>query len=100
MSYQLKIFAAEEVTDGEREQAGLRFRKALEETLGDAALVAPVYRAYLKLLQVHADHPRPWPVSPEELLLAETWEAAELAATEAAFGSNRYMGDAHFELIV
>ena len=25
-------------------------------------------------------------------------EAAELAATQAAFGAERYMGDAHFEL--
>ena len=98
MPYTLKIFTAEEVSDGEREQAAQRFRVALETALGDASLVLPVYQAYLQLLQVHADHPRPWPVTPAEQLLAEQWEAAELSAMQAAFGAERYMGDAHFEL--
>ncbi|QJC57900.1 hypothetical protein HC248_03232 [Polaromonas vacuolata] len=98
MSYTLKIFASEDVSQTERDQAGLRFRAALEESLGDASLVAPVYRAWLRLYQIYGDTPRPWPVSPPELLLAEQWDAAELAATQAAFGENRYMGDAHFEI--
>ena len=98
MGYTLKIFTDEEVTDVQREQASQRFRAALEESLGDEGLVVPVYRAYLKLQQAHGDHPRPWPVSDAEQLLADQWEAAELAATQAAFGVNRYKGDAHFEL--
>ena len=98
MGYTLRIFTDEEVTDAQREQAAQRFRAALEESLGDESLVLPVYRAYLKLLQAHGEHPRPWPVSDAEQLLAEQWEAAELAATQAAFGVNRYLGDAHFEL--
>ena len=36
--------------------------------------------------------------SPAEQLLAEQWETAELAATHAAFGVNRYLGDADFEI--
>lgn len=98
MPYTLKIFTHEEVSEAEREQAAQRFRAALETTLGDASLVAPVYRAYLQLLQTYGDHPRPWPITPAEQLLADQWEAAELAATQAAFGAERYMGDAHFEL--
>jgi non-ribosomal peptide synthetase component F len=98
MPYTLKIFTAEEVTESAREQAALRFRAALDASLGDAELVFPVYQAYLRLLQTHADHPRPWPVSAEEQLLADQWEAAELLATQAAFGADRYMDDAHFEL--
>lgn len=98
MGYTLKIFTDEEVTDAQREQAAQRFRAALEESLGDESLVVPVYRAYLKLQQAHGDHPRPWPISDAEQLLAEQWEAAEQAATQAAFGVNRYMGDACFEL--
>ena len=98
MAYQLKIFAAEDVGEGERENAAKRFRAALDQSLGDENLVLPVYQAYLKLLQVYGDQPRPWPVSPSEQLLAAHWEAAELAATQAAFGAERYMGDAHFEL--
>ncbi len=100
MSYTVRIFTTEDVGDEERQQAVQRFKAALEESLGDAALVAPVYRVWLKLYQAHGDHARPWPVSDAEQLLADQWEAAELAATQAAFGVNRYMGDAHFELDV
>ena len=98
MTYSLKIFSAEDTTAEERQQAASRFRAALDESLGDTALVMPVYRLYTRLLQAHGDHQRPWPVSPEEQLLLDQWEAAELAATQAAFGVNRYLGDAHFEL--
>jgi non-ribosomal peptide synthetase component F len=98
MTYLLKIFSADDVTDAERAVAVERFRAALEETLGDASLVLPCYHAYQKLFQQYADHPRPWPITPAEQLLAEQWEAAELAATHAAFGVNRYLGDADFEI--
>ena len=98
MAYLLKIFTADDVTAAEREQAVLRFRAALESALGDAALVLPCYNIYRKLALQYADYPRPWPVSADELLLAEQWEAAELVATQAAFGVNRYLGDADFEI--
>jgi hypothetical protein len=100
MHYTVKIFHSEDVSDAERADAVQRFRSALEAALGDASLVAPVYRAYLRLLQIHGDHARPWDLDPAEQLLAEQWEAAELAATQAAFGAERYLGDAHFELII
>ncbi|OOG45119.1 hypothetical protein [Polaromonas sp. A23] len=98
MDYTVRIFHSEDVSEVERADAVQRFRSALEGALGDASLVAPVYRAYLRLLQIHGDHARPWDLDPAEQLLAEQWEAAELAATQAAFGAERYMGDAHFEL--
>lgn len=98
MAYLLKIFSADDVTEAERAVAVERFRSALEETLGDAALVLPCYCAYQKLFQLHGDHPRPWPITPAEQLLAEQWEAAVLAAIHAAFGVNRYLGDADFEI--
>ena len=99
MGYKLKIFAPEDVTQAERQNAEERFRYALENSLGDESLVLPVYQAYLRLLQAHGDNPRPWPITPAEQLLADQWEAAELAATQAAFGVHRYMGDAQFELL-
>ena len=83
----------------QRELAVKRFRAALEETLGDEELVLPCYRVYLKLSLQYSEHPRPWPISPAEQVLAEQWESAELAATQAAFGVNRYLGDADFEII-
>lgn len=98
MHYTVRIFHSEDVSDIERASAAQRFRTALEASLGDARLVAPVYRAYLRLLHIHGELPRPWDLAPAEQLLAEQWEAAELAATQAAFGAERYMGDAHFEL--
>jgi hypothetical protein len=98
MHYTVKIFHAEDVGDAEREAAAQRFRVALDASLGDASLVLPVYHAYLRLLQSHGEQARPWDLTPAEQLLAQQWEAAELAATRAAFGPERYMGDAHFEL--
>lgn len=98
MHYTVRIFHSEDVSDTERASAAQRFRAALEASLGDASLVAPVYRAYLRLLQIHGEQNRPWDLAPAEQLLADQWEAAELAATQAAFGAERYMGDAHFEL--
>lgn len=98
MAYTLKIFTADEVSAAERAQAEQRFRSALDAALGDAALVWPVYQAYLRLLHLYGAHQRPWPLSAEEQLLADQWEAAELAATQAAFGAERYMGDAEFEI--
>lgn len=98
MPYSLKIFTADDVTDVQRALAVERFRAALEATLGDEQLVLPSYLAYLKLFQQYGEHPRPWPVSDAEQLLVEQWEAAELAATQAAFGTHRYLGDADFEI--
>ena len=98
MHYTVRIFHSEDVSDTERASAAQRFRNALEASLGDASLVAPVYRAYLRLLHIHGGQTRPWDLTPAEQMLAEQWEAAELAATQAAFGVERYMGDAHFEL--
>ncbi len=98
MSYLLKIFTADEVTDAQRQLAVKRFRTALEDSLGGEQLVWPCYQAYFRLSQQYGEHSRPWPVSDAEQVLAEQWEAAELAATRAAFGEHRYLGDADFEI--
>lgn len=98
LSYVLKIFSSEEVTSSDLELAVQRFRAALDNSLGDSTLVLPCYTAYRKLFLLYADHPRPWPVNAAEQLLVDHWEAAELAATQSAFGINRYLGDADFEI--
>ena len=98
MTYSLKIFTADDVTPVEREQAIKRFRAALDGALGSAAMVLPIYRVYTRLLLGHGDAERPWPISSDEQTVVDQWEAAELAATVAAFGVNRYLGDADFEL--
>ena len=98
MSYSLTLYAYEDATDQERRDAEKRFRKALDETLGDASLVAPVYAAYLKLVAIYGDAPAQDVLSPEELEIFSQWQAAESAALTAAFGPNRYMGEAQFEI--
>jgi hypothetical protein len=98
MPYAVRIFHSEEVSDAERAAAVQRFRTALEASLGDPDMVMPVHAAYQRLLQNHGEQARPWDLSPAEQLLADQWEAAELAATQAALGPDRYMGDAQFEL--
>ena len=48
MSYTVTLYEAD-VSDAQRREAEQRFRAALEETLGDAELVGPVYSAYLRI---------------------------------------------------
>ncbi|HEY3046967.1 MAG TPA: hypothetical protein VGJ72_05830 [Polaromonas sp.] len=98
MNYSLTLYASEDATDQERRDAEKRFRKALDETLGDASLVAPVYAAYLKIVASYGDAPSEDALSAGELEVFNQWRAAESAALTAAFGPNRYMGEAQFEI--
>lgn len=98
MPYTLKLYDFEDATEQDRRAAEQRFRRALDATLGDAALVAPVYTAYLKLLAVHGDTPPLDALTEAEREVFNQWQAAESAAVTAAFGPNRYMGDAQFEI--
>ena len=99
MTYSLILYEAD-VTDGERRAAEQRFRRALEETLGDASLVAPVYTAYLRIVGTYGDAPEPDSLTDAERAIFDQWQAAETAAVAAAFGPNRYMGDAMYEIRV
>jgi non-ribosomal peptide synthetase component F len=99
MTYSLILYEAD-VPEAERREAEQRFRRALEETLGDASLVAPVYRAYLRIVGSHGDAPDPDNLTDAERAVFDQWRAAETAAVAAAFGPNRYMGDAMYEIRV
>jgi len=99
LTFTVTIFSADDVPEAQRELAAKRFSEALEQTLGDSNLVWPCYSAYLQLFQQYSDHSRPWPVTAAEQILIDQWEAAELAATQAAFGKQRYLGDANFEIL-
>jgi hypothetical protein len=98
MSYSVRLYAFEDVSDEEKRQAERRFCKALNEALGDASLVLPVYAVYRKLVALHGDTPSADALSPEELELFTQWQAAESAALTAALGPHRYMGDAEFDI--
>ena len=58
MTYSLVLYDADGASDSQRREAERLFRKVLEETLGDASLVAPVYAAYLRIIATMAKRPR------------------------------------------
>ncbi len=99
MSYSV-IFYEPDVSQAQRREAEQRFRSALEETLGDPVLVVPVYKAYLRIVATYGDAPDPDRLSEAERAIFDQWRAAETAAVAAAFGPNRYMGDADYEIRV
>ena len=98
MSYPLKLYTDEDVSDRERQAAEQRFRTALNDTLGDASLVLPVYGAYRRMVATYGEAPAPDTLSDAEKQVFDQWQAAESAAVTAAFGPNRYMGEAYFEI--
>ena len=98
MSYTLRLYAFEDASERERRDAEQRFRKALDTSLGDARLVAPVYTAYRHIIATHGEAPAPDTLTDAEQQVFEQWQAAESAAVTAAFGPHRYMGDAQFEI--
>jgi hypothetical protein len=99
MTYQIKLFEAD-VSAEALQAAEQRFRDALEDALGSAELVAPVYLAYQRLVGIYGEQPDLEILTDAEKMVFEQWQAAELAAVAAAFGPNRYMGDAMYEIRV
>ena len=99
MSYTLKISDFEDATDQDRRDAEQRFRHALETQLGDASMVVSVYTMYLRLLAVFGEAPPEDALTEAQREVFNQWQAAESAAVTAAFGPNRYMGEAQFEIV-
>lgn len=98
--YRVVLQAFDEAGAAERRQAEQRFCKALEAELGGAELVAPVYRQYLRLLQIHGEAVDFDALNKSERAIMQGWQAAEAAALTAALGPHRYMGDAQFDIVL
>jgi hypothetical protein len=98
MTYSLVLYDADGASDSQCREAERLFRKVLEETLGDASLVAPVYAAYLRIIATHGETPAPDALTDAERSIFDQWQAAETAAVAAVFGPHRYMGDAMYEI--
>lgn len=98
MTWSVVFYDADGVSDAQRREAEQRFRRTLEDTLGDASLVAPVYAAYLRLVSIYGDAPDLELLSDAEKEIFSQWQAAETAAVAATFGPHRYMGDAMYEI--
>jgi hypothetical protein len=98
VSYRLKLYASEEVSSQDRLAAEQRFRHALDDALGDANLVAPIYRAYRQIVAIYGEAPGPDLLTDAQQQVFDHWQAAELAAVTAAFGPHRYLEEAYFEI--
>jgi hypothetical protein len=100
MTYSLVLYEADGVTEQQLREAEKRFRDALDAALGDASLVAPVYTAYLRIVAANGEAPDLDSLTDAARAIFEQWQQAEAAAVAAAFGPNRYMGDAMYEIKV
>ena len=97
MTYRVKLFEAD-ASPAEIRAAEQRFRDALEEALGGPEMVVPLYHGARRILHAYGDHPDLEALTDEERMVLESWQQAEAAAVAAAFGPNRYMGDAMYEI--
>lgn len=98
MNYTVKLYDAEGVSEAQQRAAQRRFKQVLEATLGDAALVLPVYQAYQRIAAAYGDPPNLEALTGPEREIAEQWQAAEGAAITAVYGPLRSMGDGDYEL--
>ena len=98
MNYTLTLVCTDDASEADRRAAEQRYRRALDEALGDASLVLPTYRAWLGVVARHGDSPDRSALTDAERAVVELWLAAESAATTAAFGPNRYLDEARFDI--
>ncbi len=98
MQYALKILDSDDASPVQRREAEARFRRALDDSLGDESMVLPVYRAYQRLVATYGENPDLELLSDAQREIFSQWQAAETAAVAAGFGTHRYMGDAMFEI--
>ena len=98
MSYTLRLFTEDEATPEQVRAAEQRFRRALDDALGDAGLVLPVHAAYRRLVAIYGESPAEDVLSPEQQEIFTQWQQAEAAALTAALGPDRHLGEAQFEI--
>jgi len=98
MTYTLKLYVPEDTAPAQRQAAERLFCSALEEALGDPALVAPVYGAYLAIVAEHGDAPDPEALSVEQRTVLESWQLAETAAMRAVFGPHRHLDEGGYQI--
>lgn len=100
MAILVKLVGAQEASALEVREAERRFVQALEGALGDADIVASVYRAYLQLRSVYGENPDLQGLTSAESTIYEQWQGAQSLALVAALGPHRYLDEPQFELAV
>lgn len=98
MSYTLILHTPEGDSPTARQQAERRFCRALEEALGDASLVAPVYAAVQRICAQHGPEPDPEALTADERTVLELWQQAESSAMQAVFGPHRHLDEGGYEI--
>lgn len=98
MTYRLRLFVSDDSSPAQRQAAERLFRQALDNSLGDAAQVLPVYSAYQRLAARHGESPDMEALTVEERMVFETWQMAEAAALQAVFGPHRHLEEGGYEI--
>jgi len=98
MTYTLTLYVPDDTTPAQRQAAERLFCNALETTLGDAALVVPVYRAYQAIVAEHGETPDPEALTVEQRTVLESWLLAETEAMQAVFGPHRHLDEGGYQI--
>lgn len=98
MTYRLRLFVPDDTTPEQRQAAQRLFRQALEDSLGDPALVVPLHTAFQQLAARYGESPDMEALTVEERMVFETWQLAESAALQAVFGPHRHLDEGGYEL--
>lgn len=98
MNYTVKLYVPDDTSPAQRQAAERLFRQALESSLGDAALVVPVYAAWQAIVSEHGETPDPEVLSVDQRMVLESWQQAERAALEAVFGPHRHLDEGGYEI--
>ncbi len=98
MTYTVRLYVPDDTSPAQRQVAERLFRQALETSLGDAALVVPVYAAWQAIVAEHGETPDPETLSVDQRMVLESWQQAERAALEAVFGPHRHLDEGGYEI--
>jgi len=98
MSYTLTLHTPDGDSQQARQLAERRFCRTLEEALGDAALVVPVYAAVQRIRAQHGPEPDLEALTSDERTVLELWQQAEAAAMESVFGPHRHLDEGGYEI--
>ncbi|KKW68358.1 hypothetical protein AAV94_05475 [Lampropedia cohaerens] len=102
MPFAVVLWLGEEMPAAQRRAAQARFAAALVASLGDAQLVLPTYRAYLRIVAAQgtgsAEGIDAEQLPDDQRHVFENWRIAEHDALTAVFGPHRQMGEALYEL--
>ncbi len=98
LGFSVRLYAPDGAYPGAQARAQRAFAQALADSLGDPALVWPVYVAVRALTERYGDEPDPHALTQDEFLLLSQWQAAEAAARVAVFGPYRHLEEGGYEI--